>query len=476
LSTTLRILLLLLLTAACGHLPVQSSGAIPPAPLQLLPEEQEVLSLLELAAQVSASEKVWPGFQTQDLPLLVYCSGPRALALGPYPGAAPLPSYPSLGPVALVPRTQLPLKDVGSLFLSDLRLHGVGWFVMRHQAGDDPVDWYRTLVHELFHVYQKTAFVPGPRPACRYPYEDCANFTALAAEGQLLADLLDADQQCSPGLADYAASRLGRLGGASGAVAASIEDQEERLEGTARYVEVGYALEADLTTARAESVRARDALADPQPSKLQKWRYYESGRALLRLAKGSVAGWVEAGDAPFRVMLRSCKLAPPPAPPLANKSLCEARIGAYLERESSLLVAYEQATGTRLRLWLPRSTSSFYSNQGMTFATTDCRLFISGLQLFEDRQASLVVRKRPVFLQARRDDGLYYLEFKGKLLQLTVDGQTLALEGLVDQAFGKSVGLNGEGFSLDFQGKGRISLKDGTLALEAAPQSPKGAE
>jgi hypothetical protein len=460
---------------ACGHTQGFLDGGAGGPESYLWPEEQEVLALLDLAAEISASETVWPGFRTQDLPLMVQCSGPRTLVLGPFPGARPLPSHPALGPVALVPDGQLPLKDVGSLFLGEVQLEGVGWFVMRHQAGTDPVEWYRTLVHELFHMYQKTAFAPTPRPGCRYPYADCANFTALATEGRLLGEALATGQQCHPSLVSYAGSRLGRLQGASGAVAASIENQEERIEGSARFVEGRYALEAALSVPEDEVRRVREALGDPQPAKLQKWRYYESGRALLDLSKGRQAALVEAGDAPFKVLLRTCGIEVPPIPPRPDQALCEARIAPYLDRETSLLAAFEDAPGLRLRLLLPRSLSSFYSNQGLTFSTEDCRLFISGMRLFEDRAASLVVRQRPVFLQARRDDGLYLLEFKGQLQDLSLDGRRVRLEEAWTEDFKRSVTLAGEGFSLEFQGAGRLSLGDGQLTLEARPGAGTGA-
>lgn len=456
---------LLVAISSCGGAEVHDDTGIPRAGMPD-PEQQEVLALVAEACRVSAEGRVWRGYDVCSYKLLVVLRDGDSLLVDNR--EAGWPEFAGLH--------YRVLEDPGeslrrSRFVTSIQVEGKEVFALSHFRGEDAAGWYALLVHEVFHKYQRDHFTPtAPRP-CRYPY-NCLNLDGLDREGQVLVTALAAEEdQAAELLQKYVALRQQRRATELGGAAARVEDYEERLEGSARFVEIGFMVSAGFLDPAGVILETKERLEILRLTEVQKWRYYSTGHALLLLAAAAgldFAGGLEGGKAPFGLFDKGGE--PQAAQLQAPTPECQAALGIYLFREREALERWSKQGEVRYLLTLPKGLGSFYSNSGPTFALEDCRLFVSGVQVLVDNGAGLTVNKRSVALDNSRQD-TYVVEFYGSRGTLLADGaEASGQDGRIE--FGQSIELTGEGFSLKHNGRGAVETSGSELRITLEPVDP----
>ncbi|MEM7143213.1 MAG: hypothetical protein AAF548_19485 [Actinomycetota bacterium] len=196
------------------------------------------------------------------------------------------------------------------------QLGGVDSFAMVAGGSDeffDPAqpDWASTWLHELFHRYQDAAFAPDDAGQDIEGYDYSADNIRLAVlEERALAAALrtdDADERLAAAR-HFAGLRVARLAADPRVV---LDQGQERLEGTARYVEHRFAADDTAYTYHdANYDRELDlGLTDGTKDHFGFGRFYGTGAAVLRLATlvgvdgDSLTDRIEAGEAPAEVLV-----------------------------------------------------------------------------------------------------------------------------------------------------------------------------
>ncbi len=476
---TSRPLLLLLTLSAC-------SGPS----LNLTPGERSALSTLDLALEIEADhgEKIWPGFSLIEEPLLIHRPGKRSFLI-----AAPSSVVgDDVAPRDLkhLPRViEIPAGEVqlnpSVLFSRDVPLRGVEAFMIRHTDGTRSPRWFRLLVHEVFHRHQQRHFVRNrTEPLCRYPVEDETLVARALLEQRRLGRALTAamDEDAAAGLRRYVAYRLGRYEATQrGPEARTIEDWEERLEGTARLVEDLYAIAAGHKDADATRRRLQKKLDTLAPKDLQKWRYYHTGEALLLLLQrlspgGSWRRSMDDGASPLTVARAAAEESGGPIKPTipdpralaAAREIIAAPLRQYLDQEQALLDEWTQQGDLHVTLIASTSDAVTYSSRGVTFHLPDCSRFISRITWFIDRAAGLDVRDRSLVLDGARGRDAYRLEFYGDLdgdESIQADDAMIAPDLSEPVRFSTSLHIRGDGWRLDYEGAGRLEIDTDGLQI-----------
>ena len=457
------------------------------APAHLTPGEHDALAAVDLVLAVEAEqgEAIWPGFSLVEEPILIHRPGGRSFLIGApeAPGEAlSLPSFPHLPRILAVPAGEVHVNP-SILFSRDVPVRGATAFMIRHTDAMKRLRFFRLLVHEVFHRYQERHFLRDrTAPLCRYPMEDVHHMAAALVEQRLLARTLSASSEADAraGLVGYLAVRLHRHEHfPEGAAVRVIEDWEERLEGTARYVEERYASAAGLLEPGAMVAGLRAALQHLAPKDLQKWRYYRTGAALLvavdRLSPdGHWHHAVDDGQTPLDVALDAVgplPMAPAPAEPLllarAVRVVAEP-LRTHLEQERRLLEAWVRQGSLHVSVVACSAGAVTYSGRGVTFHLPDCSLFISDVSWFIDRIAGLDVRGRSVVLDGSLGREAYRLEFHGDLGDapaIHLDGVPLPPDAIGEREFSQSLHIQGERWRLDSTGAGHLDLAPGELGI-----------
>ena len=349
--------------------------------------------------------------------------------------------------------------------------------MIRHTDRTPRLRWFRLLVHEVFHRYQTLHFVRDRRlPLCRYPIEDEEAVARALVEQRRLGDaLIEADAGAATAkLRRALALRLGRYeAAAAGQAMRTIEDWEERLEGTARLVEDRYTILGGLQPSDVINRRIAKRLATLRPEDLQKWRYYHTGEALLLLLARLFPDrdWqhaVDDGATPFQAALDAAAdndgpIAPASPDPQALEEAREEIAGPLqdsLALEKRLLDEWAEQGRLHVVLKAPSAGAVTYSSRGVTFHLPDCSRFISAVTWFLDRDAGLEVRERSILLDGAEGRDLYRLEFYGDLSE---DRPVLADEvppepGEGPVPFKSTLVIRGDGWRLDHQGAGSVDL------------------
>jgi hypothetical protein len=455
---------------------------------QLSPGEVAVLEAVDraLAVEADEGEAIWPGFSLVEEPLLIHRPGGRSFLVAA-PAAVPgdavsRRSLEHLPRVIVIPAGEISVNP-SVLFSRDVPVRGVTAFMIRHTDAMERLRFFRLLVHEVFHRHQHRHFA-GERtqPLCRYPMEEQDLVAGALVEQRRLAEALTAagDDDARRSLRRYVAYRLSRYDtNAAGLDAHTIEDWEERLEGTARFVEERYVAAAGLLDA-ATTIRTLSAtLRDLAPQDLQKWRYYKTGAALLHLAARLLPDepWsqrIDDGQAPFDVALDAAgdgaiaPVAPSPRTMDAARAVLGPALAAHLDREQALLEEWPRQGALHVVVTSGTAAAVTYSGRGVTFHLPDCSRFISQVTWFVDRDAGLDVRDRSVLLDGARGRDAYRLEFYGDLRgegAMSLDGATPP-GGPGEHRFTTSLGIRGDRWRLDHQGPGRIVLEPGLLRVD----------
>lgn len=329
-----------------------------------------------LAAAVSeavpAARRAWPGYDPLDQPVLFAYPGNRSLLIG---AARPPEGFSRSFWVpgsALVSRRHL---DPPFFFVMSFDLDGSTVTAIRASERSDPADSMRVFIHERFHRFQseKGGFVE--ESGAPYLVEEPEDVGLAGAENDGLAAWIEKGDQ--DGLRDFAAARTRRR---RLFPAGAAEGDEERVEGTARFVEWA-ALEVSTGPAAmrrriAGALRGQTALLA-----MGKPRAYSTGAALCRwLDAERVPGWREAvarGRAPSEIAVERLALGPDevarrvrrlessPAYAKASKKAAEdiAELDAY---RAWSLKEYGALPGRRLVLTSSAAAASFSTERHWT--------------------------------------------------------------------------------------------------------------
>ncbi|MEM9517676.1 MAG: hypothetical protein AAGA37_00015 [Actinomycetota bacterium] len=291
---------------------------------------------------------VWDGFDPREHPtvvplrengevveaLLINHTNPGALgtATGLDPAETP---FASLHRVVLNDEYRQRLEQTEH-FEFNAMIGDVDSFIMVADRNDsflDPSeqDWAATLIHEMFHRYQEGAFTWGfgGQDIDGYAYTQENLALALLEERALRAALTaDSDAARIEAARHFSGLRLARLA-ADGRV--ELDNSQEHIEGTARYIEHRMSGTDERYSYHASNYD-RDLLDGFTIGQIKDeygfGRFYASGAAILRvldlLAVDDVVARTEAGDAPAEILIDHLGVVAEDAP-----ALTEAARAAY---------------------------------------------------------------------------------------------------------------------------------------------------
>ena len=290
---------------AQGPCPPAEVGTFPRPVAQAGPGQASggiVSGVLRAAEAVSRNDSVWPGFDPRDQFLLavVKPDGPVFLIGDP----APPPDYRWLDA-----RTRVAVRDgrppdsllkAAQLSLDWNGHTGAATAVTFSANGAEHVDVATVLLHEGFHTYQHRVNSRAPDrfkglsdPA--FPDTSVDAVAQLTLEGAYLGRaLLAREPATARALARTAVALSIHRCAALGARECAQERSIEQREGTAVYVQtalLGEALGSGGPLLWQDSLaRALAPIRDPQ--RLERWHFYDSGHAWLRLLdRFGPAGW-----------------------------------------------------------------------------------------------------------------------------------------------------------------------------------------
>ena len=291
-------------------------------------------AIANLGAGYAGVQGVWAGFDPGEHPsVAVYRSGAGAVRSAL---AINFPSPGKLGDAAELSVAGRPFKSLHLItnleagierkfreienFEFSIDLGGVDSFVMIAGEEDDffdpsEPDWASTFIHEMFHRYQIMRFADdgGGQDIENYAF-DAGNIAMAALEERALKEGLATDDAATreAALRRFAAIRMARLGADRRVV---LDNEQERSEGTARYIEhrmAGRDTRFDYHEGNhgAELLEHPDALLGSGQSIKAYYaflRFYATGSAILRaldlLGATGVDRAVEGGKFPAEVLI-----------------------------------------------------------------------------------------------------------------------------------------------------------------------------
>jgi hypothetical protein len=450
----------------------------------------EAISVIEEIVAVSrqVGDEIWPGYRPHESAFLIFRPGSRSFLVTPRriaPGLEELGIPGVASRVYVVPAEELNLGS-GLPFVKGFNIRGERAMVVRHTDGTPRLLFFRLAVHELFHDYQERAFV-GLRalPVCRYPYDDIPRVLLARVEDQALSEVLTsiAESKATPreirdALVVYLDWRSRRYDRSDLDEMAHIETYEERLEGTARYIDLMYSVVAGYQTIQEAFRDLAGDLRRFNPAALQKWKYYQTGLALaLVLDRLSLDGWkteCEKGDCLYAFALREMvqHLSPPipgaPAevPDRYTAGWPEVRqsLEAYIKREVDLLERWAKEGRYSVQLVFPTRGKGYYSSRGITLVTKDCKRFVSRLISFSDAEYHFEVRNRGMLMNYQETG--FNLVFYHDLDKGTVelDGQPVSIQdGTL--AFSRHIQVSLPDFRWNHSCSGSVSIRGNTVQI-----------
>ncbi len=263
-------------------------------------------AIANLSVAYSGAQGVWTGFDPNDHPaVIVYKSDPREveslLAIN-YPSPGSLGDSTALNVGDTPFRSLSRVVNVEPDFVAQLKviphfelsvdLAGVDSFaIVADRNSRDPTDWTAMFIHEMFHRYQ--LFSPfgdgwGHQDFDGYPF-DAGNLALATLEDRALKAALAASDDATRETAArrFAAIRIERL---RSDYLVSHDDHQERIEGTAQYLEHRFAGGDDRFDHHAGNYGSdlqTDIDAIIRTGQIKSYyaflRFYDSGSAIVRI-------------------------------------------------------------------------------------------------------------------------------------------------------------------------------------------------
>ena len=278
-----------------------------PAPVSDVEAAGPRVALLLNADESNRRDPVWPGYDVFGQPVLLYEAGVRSFLIAhPNPPAGYTPLFASPRPVYV---QQGPVPGLNFTFKFHFPVNGVDSFAYRYKSEGKPAQDMHTVVHERFHVFQRTGFKPG-RYGERASEPDGEDLALAALEQKALKSALAGEAaSAARSIGQFIAVREARY--ARFPDARLPETYEERSEGTARYVEQALMLRDTVAPQPGGQAALLSRHLDwfPDVDSMEKSRYYATGAAqgllLDRAGRGDWKQLVASGSAPYDVTLRA---------------------------------------------------------------------------------------------------------------------------------------------------------------------------
>ncbi len=480
------ILATVLLFAGCPRV-----DSVRPVVGSLSDGEERALRVVQSALDISRDQGVtiWPGYALHEVPLLIFRPEGRSLLINPrqVDSNRPRITAPWLTEKVYAVASKSLNVSANLPFAKEFVIDGDEAFLIRHLNRSKDRAFFRLLVHEVFHFHQHRHWQSTDYPeVCRYPYEDEENTFLLRLEEKALAYLLALDQSehVASQARIYVALRNARYAaGIAGEAAMGIEEWEELIEGTARYVEEFYAIAAGYATRTSLTEELVAYLAQLHPKDLQKWKYYRTGAALAMVLDAlDSSDWkLRCGDGggPYPAlaelvapltdddarMVATCRI----RYAVARTTVDEA-IRGYLASEAAVLTRWQSEGRYEIRIDLPARGTAYYTNRGMTMLLADCERLASGIVSFVDRTYGLEVQHRGVAV--RNDPEGFHIRFHHNLQEGTMRLDDKAIPDAPGRwSFANTIEVVYPEFRLSWSGQGYLSREDDVvwLVLTATP-------
>lgn len=327
-----------------------------PAPVSDVENAGPRVTLLLSADESNRRDPVWPGYDVFGQPVLLYEAGARSFLIAhPNPPAGYEPLFP--GPRAVFVK-QGPVPGLNFTFEFHFPVNGADSFAYRYKPEGRPAQDIHTVVHERFHIFQRTGFKPG-RYGQRSSEPDGEDLAMAALEQKALKAALSASgAEAARFAGQFIAVREARY--ARFPDARLPENYEERSEGTARYVDQALMLRGPVAPQPGGQAALLSMSLDrfPEVDSMEKSRYYATGAAqgllLDRAGRGDWKELVNAGASPYELTLKAFQ----PGDPAA--ALAEARLehgyeqllktglqkaAAFQTAKAAAIAAYEALPG-----------------------------------------------------------------------------------------------------------------------------------
>jgi hypothetical protein len=340
----------------------------------LEPNDAALLGNLTIAAK--AAETSWPGYKPFSAPLMFVRSGTSAVLIEhPHP-PSDFNRARFSGLKVFISRQP---PEIGSLFLRKYILNKVPITVIRYDDKQTPSVNIAVAIHEHFHDYQDSWRVISYDQ--NYGTKDAEDVAMATIEQECLAGTLESRRQSD--LDCFLALRISRYGRFP---VATLERDQERREGTARFVDY---------ESRAAAYGLQEGLPDliahlRQPATVDQMghsRSYFTGAALCyilaREAHGTWEKEIEGGQGPYDLVAKLHPMTDADArrittslmqSPRYTKALDAARRGlaAWQRRRRDAIARFMKTPGTHVRLMTGRMTNSgkldtYYSSSGEEF-------------------------------------------------------------------------------------------------------------
>lgn len=291
---------------------------------------------------VPAAERAWPGYRPLDQPVLFAYMDAHSLLIGAPRAPEGFSTSFRLPASALFGRRHFfpPFK-----FSMSFDLDGSTVTALRASYFQDPALQAGLFIHERFHHFQNDVFRrSGAKP---YLVEDPLDVALACAENDGLAAWVETGDP--EGVRDFAAARLRRR---KLFPQSDAELEDERIEGTARFVE-STAVEVSSGPAAARRWIADELRASSVLLAMGKARSYSVGGALCRwLDAEGVPSWraaIAGGRAPSELVLERLALGEDEAARRVERLLTSPRCVAALMRARREIAALREYRAEELK-------------------------------------------------------------------------------------------------------------------------------
>lgn len=448
---------------------VKSLKADIPAPVSDVETAGPRVTLLLNADESNRRDPVWPGYDVFGQPVLLYEAGVRSFLIAhPNPPAGYAPLLSSARQVFVKPG---PVPGLNFSFEFHFPVNGADSFAYRYNPGDKPSQDVHTVVHERFHVFQKTGFKPG-RYGKRASEPDGEDLALAALEQKLLKSALFAEGPAAArAIGQFIAVREARY--ARFPDARLAETYEERSEGTARYVERSLMLRdsVDPQPGGQAALLSWDLDSFPDIDRMSKSRYYGTGAAQgLLLDRAGRADWkqlVASGDSPYDVTRQAFPLADPGAALAGAKSeqgydalLATGlqKAAAFKKAKAAAIAAYDALPGPE---WsLPAEHVMGYSAASPSYKLSGTETLLPKMFMVDARTEGYAfnVTNRPAILAGNA------VRFHAAAAAVILNGGPLVLADGVYRF--ESLSVSEDGLMVSVSRPGTLTVAGGKVSVE----------
>lgn len=387
-------------------------------------------------------------------------------------------------------------RPAESVFLSEYMYDGVPVFYLRRLLGATPESTLNLISHETFHSFQHARFavLPAAKPVTNSAEQNAAFYV----EELLLAKALISPDSWQDDFRLFLAARRERLRRQK-AGATAWEDQSERLEGSAQYVELKYSEPAAKTGSIITSpdMFLANMLLMPVEKQNDKVKYYLTGAAQMRLLDRLRAPWksrLEAGTPIYQLALEQYKASLPDSNQVERtyrKYNYQAIIASFgnvnsAEKQAVAADAKSFSDGREkfsLISWDARTfTDEGFSGDKQPIKTSDGVFYpsVSTMEFLRDTTLRLIFRNTSVMKKNLKTKSMHDLHgaviyptlIEGNIgegqVKIQVDGKT-ALPSAQGVSF-QELQVNGEKISFKAVRAGRIYIEEGSITVELTPR------